>query len=109
MDVSHCRPSMDERTGLCVNPAAMMMRLLESHHLVGPRHQLAVVLEALVLRVWLVAALMGVFVSAVAAVLAVLLIAREEVGVLVAQHPRPHWALEPKSVTSENYESLQSS
>ena len=31
-----------------------VMRLLESHHLVVPRHQLAVVLEALVLRVWLV-------------------------------------------------------
>ena len=25
MDVSHCRPSMDERPGLCVDPAAMWM------------------------------------------------------------------------------------
>ena len=85
MDVSHCRPSMDERTGLCENPSAMMLRLLESHHLVVPRHQLAVVLEALVLRVRLVAALVGVVVAAIAAVLAVLQIAREEVSVLVAQ------------------------
>ena len=88
MDVSHCRPSVYERTGLCENPAAVMMRLLESHHLVVPRHQLAVVLEALVLRVRLVATLVGVVVAAIAAVLAVLQIAREQQRVMALASAR---------------------
>ena len=65
-----------ELLGSRVDPAALWsLCVVESHHLVGPRHQLAVVLEALVLRVRLVAALVGVVVSAITAVLAVLLIA----------------------------------
>ena len=50
MDVSHCRPSVCELLGSRVDPAALWsLCVVESPHLVGPRHQLAVVLEALVL------------------------------------------------------------